>query len=290
MTPHARRRHVLASLACAAACAGQAVASRADDADADAATGIVSRAPRGSSGSLEITYEAAPLRAKATSDLSAPVLVRVSTLAPGRHRIEYMGLVSGTYDLSAYVEQADGRAAAFATPLTVEVFTQLPPGHGSDVFGLSAPSFGLRGGYREILIGLAALWTLVPAVAIGVRLARRRPASAAAPAARGPSLAERLREIVAEARARELSLDERARLELLLLQALRAHAGRPGDSPSSLAAAIASMREDPEHGAAVRAVERWLHARNPGEARAALDAIDALPAAGPRRPAEEVAR
>ena len=58
-----------------------------------------SRAARGTTGAFELNYEPAPLRAKATSDLTAPILVRVSTLAPSRYRIEYMGLVSGSYDL-----------------------------------------------------------------------------------------------------------------------------------------------------------------------------------------------
>ncbi len=261
-----------------------AIASQDGVASPDDAAPPISRAARGTTGSFEIA-SAQPIRAKATSDLTAPILVRAAEIAPGRHRIEYMGLVSGTYDLAAYLERIDGRAAAFDAPIRVEVFTQLPPNHGTDVFGISAPSFGLSARYRELLVALGAAWLLVPAIVIGVRIARRRPEPAPAPAPRVPTLADRLFEIVDGARSRELSTDELGRLELLLLRILREHAaasgggsgeGSPAASPAALAAATEALRADPTHGPAVRAVERWLHARDEGEARAALAAIDAL--------------
>jgi hypothetical protein len=289
------------SAATAAQSAGERVTEAAGaaatetTADAGTARGAppVSRAARGTSGSFELSSET-PIRAKATSDLTAPILVRASEIAPKRFRIEYMGLVSGTYDLAPYLEQTDGRTAAFDTPLRVEVFTQLPPNHGTDVFGLSAPSFGLSARYRELLIGAAVAWVLVPAIVIGVRIARRRPAPEPTPAPRVPTLAERLFEIVDGARTRELSTDERGRLELLLLRILREHvsaAGAPNApggapiTPAALAAATEALRDDPAHGPVVRAVERWLHARDDGESREALAALDRL-----RGVAMEVAR
>lgn len=256
----------------------------------------ISRAPRGATGSFELDSEA-PIRAKATSDLTAPVLVRVAEIAPKRYRIEYMGLVTGSYDLAPYLEQTDGRTAAFAKPIRVEVFTQLPPNHGTDVFGLSEPSFGIRAHYREALIVAAVAWVLVPAVVIGVRLARRRPAPPPAPAPREPTLDERLFAVVDGARTRELSTDERGKLELLLFRVLREHAATGSgasaahggsDSPAALAAATEALRSDPTHGPVVRAVERWLHARDEGDAREALAAIDRLRAN--RAPAMEGAR
>lgn len=237
---------------------------------------VLSRAARGTTGTLEISYDAAPLRAKATSDLTAPLLVRVSELTPTRYRIEYMGLVSGAYDLAPYLEQIDGRAAKFATPLTVEIFTQLPPNHGTDVFGLSAPSFGIRGSYRTLLLAAGAIWVLVPIAVFAVRFARRTPSPTPSPVLREPSLSERLFVIVDEARTRELTVDERGQLELLLLQTLRNATGNTLASPAALAEATASLRRDPTHGPVLRAVERWLHAENAGEAQRALASLDAL--------------
>ncbi|MFM7260791.1 MAG: hypothetical protein ACKO3W_09330 [bacterium] len=260
------------------------------------ASPTLSRAPRGATGSFELTSDA-PIRAKATSDLTAPVLVRVAEIAPKRFLVEYMGLVTGTYDLAPYLEQTDGRAAVLATPIRVEVFTQLPPNHGTDVFGRSEPSFGIRAHYREILVAAATAWVLIPMIVIGVRLARRRPAPAPAPLPRAPTLDERLFTIVDEARSRDLSTDELGKLELLLLRMLREHVREnarvsverdPSDSPAALAVATEALRSDPTHGPVVRAVERWLHARDEGDARDALAAIDQLRAR--RAPAMEGAR
>lgn len=246
----------------------------------------ISRAARGTTGVVELTYELAPLRAKATSDLTAPILVRVGEIAPSQYRVEYMGLVSGSYDLTPYLEQSDGRPAQFATPLFVEIFTQLPPNHGTDVFGLSAPSFGLRGQYRAILIAVGAAWVLVPIAVVALRLARRKPPTAPAPVVHEPSLTERLFAIVDDARTRELTTDERGRLELLLLQTLRSAAQESSSSPAALAAATEALRRDAVHGPVLRAVERWLHAENRGEAEHALQTLEALRAAQARASAD----
>ena len=246
----------------------------------------ISRAARGTTGVIELTYELAPLRAKATSDLTAPILVRVGEVSPSQYRVEYMGLVSGSYDLTPYLEQSDGRPAQFAKPLFVEIFTQLPPNHGTDVFGLSAPSFGLRGQYRTILIAVGAAWVLVPIAVVALRLARRKPPTAPAPVVHEPSLTERLFAIVDDARTRELTTDERGRLELLLLQTLRSAAQESSSSPAALAAATEALRRDALHGPVLRAVERWLHAENRGEAEHALQTLEALRAAQARASAD----
>jgi hypothetical protein len=242
----------------------------------------ISRAARGTTGVVELTYQLAPLRAKATSDLTAPILARVAEIAPSKYRVEYMGLVSGSYDLTPYLEQSDGRPAQFAKPLFVEIFTQLPPNHGTDVFGLSAPSFGLRGQYRTILIAVGAAWVLVPIAVVALRLARRKPPTAPAPVIHEPSLTERLFAIVDDARTRELTTDERGRLELLLLQTLRSAAQESSSSPAALAAATEALRRDAVHGPVLRAVERWLHAESRGEAQHALQTLEALRAAQAR--------
>ena len=109
------------------------------------------RAPRGASGSIEITSVGVPIRAKPASDTTAPILVRVTPLTADRYRIEYLGLVSGHYDLAPYIEQVDGRAATTLGTIEVDVFTQLPPNAPTDVFGLDAPTFGISAYYRMIL-------------------------------------------------------------------------------------------------------------------------------------------
>ncbi|MFO0962583.1 MAG: hypothetical protein U0625_06705 [Phycisphaerales bacterium] len=236
----------------------------------------VSRAPRGAVGSFEIPDPPAAngvrLRAKPMGDVAAPVIVRITPLPGDRARVDYLGIVSGSYDLAPLVERADGRPAEALPPMTVEIFTQLPPGHGTDVFGDAAPEFGFAAHYGLLLGAVAALWLAVPAVILVRRAMRRAPAPPPAPAPRAPTPRELLLELVHQARERELTLAERSRAELLLLQALR-----PGhaETPADLAGAIAALRADPRTADAVAAVERWLHAPRGGDPSAAIAAIEA---------------
>ena len=234
------------------------------------------RTPRGATGAIEVASDT-PLRAKAVRDASASVLVRVNDAGAGRYRIEYIGAVEGTFDLAQSIERADGRAAEGLPDLRVEIYTQLPPGHGTDVFGLSAPRFSLAAHYTTALGVIAAAWVAVPVVLLVRRALRPKPAPPPAPVP-APSVAERLLAIVDEARARELDARERGRLELLLLQELRAAGGAATD----LAHATAHLRDDPRTANVVRAVEAWLHAPTAGDRARALAEIDALriPAGG----------
>ena len=249
------------------------------------------RTARGTTGAFEIT-SAQPLRAKALRDAASPVLVRVNPLGGDRYRIEYLGTIEGAFDLAPLVERADGRAATGLPDLRVEIFTQLPPNHGTDVFGLSAPGFSLSAHYTTALAAVAAAWLAVPAYLLVRRLTRRRPAPPPPPA-RAATVAERLFAIVDTARARELGIDERGRLELLMLQELRAHAAADHATATSTLASLAdatiALRDDPHTARIVRAVEAWLHAPTTGDRTRALEEIDALrlrPAVAPAGPAE----
>jgi hypothetical protein len=233
------------------------------------------RTARGTTGAFEIA-SAQPLRAKALRDAASPVLVRVNALGGERYRVEYLGAVEGAFDLAPLIERTDGRAAEALPDLRVEIYSQLPPNHGTDVFGLSAPGFSLAAHYSTALGAVIVLWAAVPAVAVVRRLLRPRPAPPA-PAPREPTVAERLFAIVDAARTRELDLDERARLELLVLRELRG----AGDL-ANLADAVATLRDDRHTARIVRAIEAWLHAPSAGGRAQALEEIDALRLGTPR--------
>jgi len=270
-----RRSRTYAAACTIALAANVAPAAAHATPQADAPTTAISRAARGTVGSIEVTYRDAPLRAKALRDANAPVLVRVTALGGDRYRIDYIGAVAGTYDLLPAIERADGRPAeglgAGMGSLSVEIFTQLPPNAGTDVFGLSAPGFDLAAHYTTALWAVGAAWTAVPAFFIARRVLRRRPAPIAAPPAREPTTAELLFAAVDAARSRELTADERGQLELRLLQILRR-----GSPEGDVAAAIAALRADARTREIVRAVESWLHAPEGGDAARALAELDAL--------------
>jgi len=237
-----------------------------------AASAAPPRVARGTTGSVEIASDA-PLRAKALRDAASPVLVRVNAAGPGRYRVEFIGTVEGAYDLAPLLERADGRAAEGLPDLRVEVFSQLPPNHGTDVFGLGADGFSIAAHYSLAMTALVAAWAAVPGYFVVRRLMRRRP-EPPGPAAHLVLVGDGGERGALEARARELDARERGRLELLLLRELRG-----GDAHASLADAIAALRDDARTAAVVRAVEAWLHAPTAGDRAQALDAIDRLRAA-----------
>lgn len=243
-------------------------------------TRAIARAARGSVGSIEVTYRDAPLRAKALRDANAPILVRVTALGNDRYRIDYIGAVTGTYDLLPAIERVDGRAPEEVGALAVEIFSQLPPNAGTDVFGLSAPGFNFSAHYTTALWTVGLLWTAVPAFYLVRRAMRRTPTAAPVTPPREPTAAELLFAAVDAARTRELTADERGQLELRLLQILRR-----GSPEGDVASAITALRADPRTSEIVRAVESWLHAPEGGDAARALAELDALRARSTATPA-----
>ena len=278
MRPHAA---LVIHAACAACLASAALALATIHTDPRAALQTadtaVARAPRGAVGSIEVVHDAIELRAKATRDLASTVLVRVTPLGEGRHRVDFIGSVEGAFDLLPYLEQVDGRpvssvvvAGEARTALAAEIFTQLPPGHGTDVFAAPTSGIGLREHYTTLLWLAGAAWVAVPAVVV-VRRRLSRPAPAPqAPVSTEPTIVERLFAAVDEALARDLDARERGALELRLLRVLRA-----GDA-RSLAEAVRTLRSDERTASVVRAVEAWLHAPDSGASERALAEIDRL--------------
>ncbi len=235
----------------------------------DAATSAdpPTRVARGTIASFEVSHPAGPLRAKAVRDGGSPILVRVNPIGGDRHRVECFAVVEGTFDLVPFLEQSDGRPPIGLAALEVEVYSQLPPNPGTDLYGLPEPRLALEGGYRRWLAIAAIAWLAVPVVVIVRRRLRRpEPMPPEEPVA-SPAAIDRLRSLLEDAKRTTLDVEQQAKLELLLLKALRdAAGGRAGFAES-----IARLRRDPASGPVVLEVERWLHARN-GEAREA-DAI-----------------
>ena len=247
------------------------------------------RAARGTAGSIRVVHATGALRAKPVRDAGTPVLVRVRAADDGSadtFTIEFLGAVEGTFDLLPLLETTDGRApdAAALGDLRVEIFSQLPPVHGTDVFGLSAPGFDLRAHYTPVLGAIAAAWLAVPAIVL-VRRWMRTPPPPPAPPAPPPSAAERL---LAELHALDARLaqgespdaDARGRIELLLFRVLRERApdlggDRDAGGTPDPARDLARLRDDPRTATIVRAVEAWLHAPGPRDASAVATALAA---------------
>lgn len=217
-------------------------------------------AGRGLSGTVEVLVRGPRgIRVRADQSPQSPVVVRLAGKRESSggvsYRLEYIGTVAGRHDLRQALESDDGTPLDIP-PVWVEVTSSLPPDHGTDLF-LSSHMPELRGSwYRPTLIAAGVVWAACPVVYLGIMLARRRPPAKVLPPPPPPTLAEQLRPLVESAAAGTLSMRERANLELMLYQYWRAKLG----ISERQAEAVARLREHPEAGTLLRAIERWLHA------------------------------
>ena len=216
-------------------------------------------ATRGITGRIVVESEHGHVRGRPDLDLDSSILVRVAArdrTADGRSvtELEFIGVDAGVFDLRESLVFDDGGSIDRMPPLTIEIVSNLATDAPSDVFLAEAPPASIVGGYRKLLVVVAVVWILVPvAVAIRRRL-RRPPPSPVAPAP--PTVLDRLEPLVRRAVDRELTVDERGRLEMLLHAYWRKRLGLADDP----VVAVRAIRTDPEAGRLLRRVESWLHA------------------------------
>ena len=219
-------------------------------------------AARGLSGSFDLPPNSPRLKALPHQVADAPLAVRVNKTPGGGQRIDYIGAIAGQYDLREYLVHEDGRSTLDLTPMVVKVESRLAADHGEDVLGLAQTSFSLQAYYSRILIGVAAAWLLVPAVAIGRRMLRAKPQVEQVITPPPATLAERLALLMQECGDGPMSLAQRAKLELLLLHYWSDRMGAAPATPRELVDAMTKVRCDARTAPLVLAVEAWLHGKD----------------------------
>jgi len=198
-------------------------------------------------------------------DHRAPLILRIAATQPygtlTRYELRYTGRVPGQHDLRNYLFTAEGQPATNLPALPVKITGLLPNPHSGwlEEQAHSAPS--LFRSYRVMLVGVAVLW--VVAFFLIRRLDRKPKALAVSVAtARPPSFAEKIRPLVERAAAGQLSAEEKATLERMLITHWQQRLNLGGASTNDL---IRQLRQHPEAGVLLRALEDWLH-RPPGSA------------------------
>ncbi len=204
-------------------------------------------------------------------DDTRPIILRITGVfahgSDNRYDFEFYGLDPGKYDLRDYLRRKDGTSMDGVPEIPVEILAvreprQIKPN------SLEPDRLPWVGGYFWALVGGGVLWFAVLLMLIFV--GRGKKAKAEALAEREPTLAERLRPIVAKAAEGDLSKDEQARLERLLLAVWREKLELK-DVPA--AEALPQLRNHEEAGVLLRTLEEWLH--RPGGASEDVD-IDSL--------------
>jgi hypothetical protein len=239
-------------------------------------------------GRLEVMLPEAGLSAK-IPDRRSPILLRIALRRPHgtltHYDLRYIGRVPGRYDLRDYLITKEGRQATNLPALPVTVTGILPVLHNGwlEEQALGAPS--IFGGYRVIATIVVTLWIL--AFFVVMRVGRKpKLATIDKPVQRPPTFAECLRPLVERAAAGQLSPDEQATLERMLITYWRRRLGLSGVDSAEL---IARLRLHPEAGTLLRALEDWLH-RPPGSVEVAVEPVLApyrnLPAGEPAEAAK----
>jgi hypothetical protein len=189
------------------------------------------------------------------------LILRIDAVRPHgdafRYDFSWYGLEPGSHALAPYLVRKDGSSTAGLPEHTFTVTSLLAPGQ-VEPHRPGAGGLPRLGGYQALLIFGAILWC-AGLVWILARFRRRTP-DAAPGSARRISLAERLRPLVAAARANELSPAGRAELELALLAFWRKRLGLSERDP---VLALRELRAHAEAGPLLQGLEDWLHRPDP---------------------------
>jgi hypothetical protein len=190
-------------------------------------------------------------------------ILRIESVSPvGKDRFRYalyfMGLEPETFDLADYLVRVDGSRPDELAGQRVRVHAVLSEDHDGRLTNYVPDRFPFIGGYRAALVTLTILWV----AGIGGFIwsyRKRKPIAAAVTVAQPPSLAERLRPLVEAAAAGRLTLEEKAQIERLLMGFWREKIPM---AEMKMAETVAHLREHPQAGELLRALERWLHQRD----------------------------
>jgi hypothetical protein len=236
-------------------------------------------------GRLEVVLPERDLAVQAP-DRHSPILLRIAFTRPHgtltHYDLRYVGQVPGEYDLRNHLFLTNGQPATNLQPILVTISGILPtPHHGwLEEQALRSPS--LFGGYRGWMIAAAVLWalSLIPIARLGPK---SKPDTLPQPAAQEPTFAERIRPLVERAVTGRLSVDEKAALERMLITYWQRRLGLAEADGEQL---ISKLREHPEAGALLRALEDWLH-RPPGHPTVPVREVESILAPYRHPPAGE---
>ena len=213
---------------------------------------------RGITGTISVRVPEGVLRSRPDLALDDPLLVRIAAtneLPEGGtiFELEYMGTQAGTHDLRDVLIFVDGRSIDTLPPIEVHIASHLGIDAPSDLDMTKTPPTILRGGYLLWLTVLGVVWLAVPVIVIARRMANHTPPPL--PPTPAPTLADVLQPLVHAASTGSLSIDEQARLELLLHRHWSEHLQL--DMPPH--EAMATLRQHETAGQLLRAIEHWLH-------------------------------
>jgi hypothetical protein len=225
----------------------------------------------GMEGELDVAVPLAGLITK-PGDHRAPLVLRIAGSQPygtlTRYDLRYTGRVPGAHNLSDYLFTAEGQPATNLPALSVKVGGLLARPHSGWLEEQAHRVPSLFRGYRAVLMAVAAGWVIAFFI---IRRVDRKPKATTATetTVRPPSFAEKIRPLVERAASGKLSAEEKATLERMLITHWQQRLNLVGASTNDL---IRQLRQHPEAGVLLRALEDWLH-RPPGQAAVRVEEV-----------------
>jgi hypothetical protein len=185
-----------------------------------------------------------------------------------RYHFHFIGLEPGAYRIADYLVRPDGSRPDEIGDARLEVRALLPEEHDGKLNSFVARPFPFIGGYRGALAALAVVWV---AGLAGFRImGRKKVVPTAVEVVRSPTFAERLRPLVEAAARGQLTVEEQATLERLLMGYWR---DKLALDEARMADTVVRLKAHGEAGAILRAVERWLHQAGGGDAGAEINSL-----------------
>jgi len=185
------------------------------------------------------------------------VSVRIAEAAPltagYRYDLRYMSFGPGKHDLAPLLKRPDGSSPESRADLRITVAALIPDDYSGELYTTATSPIDLHTRYKYYMGAAWIAWgsLLVPLAWWGHKRHRRKVRETPP-----PSLVERVRTLLRQATEANLTIEEKADLETLLLafwsQKLQL-------SEERLSATIEQLRRHPQAAAQWNRVERWIH-------------------------------
>jgi hypothetical protein len=192
----------------------------------------------------------------------SPIVLRITKVFPHgdsfRYNFTFHGLEPGKFNLVNWLERKDGSSTDELPEIEVDIQSLLPSGQ----IRPNALETGLLprlGGYRNVAIATATLWTLV---LLGLIFLGRKKAAEDAKPEKRLSLAELLKTRIEAAMDNRMDSSQYAELERMLFGYWRKRLGLETESAE---AALGKIKEHSEAGPLMIQLEQWMH--NPSASR-----------------------
>ncbi len=251
------------NLGCIAVVLAAALPALANDAPGKVSVGMAGRLE-------QVVLPGPELEVKPITE-ETPVIVRIVATYPHgsdfRYDLEYYALKPGVFNLSDYLQRKDQSAGGELPQVAVTIESVLAADR-VEPNALTPTGWSAVGGYQTLMILAGVVWL---ACLMGILMIKRKRDAAidGDSAMTQRSLADRLNERVDEALRGELSREEMAELELMLVSFWRK---KLGWEDKAAAHVMSDLRNHPDAGPLLRQLEEWLH--RPADAAADAGSVD----------------